>query len=146
MSKRLQGQVIVFENVIIFSMSVMLFIFSFMIFLNFQDYYKNVAIHDQLNKIENMVITGIITVATDEDTNSSVVIKIPTTITNEHYDIGFYDGRLKVTLRDVEKVSNVFGLGNPALGTEKPFDFSGRIASSKGKITIYKNGNQINIL
>lgn len=116
-----------------------------MIFLNFQDYYKNVAIHDQLNKIENMVVTGIVTVATDEETNSSVMMRIPKTITNEYYEIRFDDGKLNVTLGNgaVDKVSKVFNLDEQLGGR---YIFQGRLVSNKGKITIYKNGKYINIL
>ncbi len=138
----MKGQVVVFENVLIFSISVLLFTFSFMIFLNFQEYYRNVAVHDQLNKLGNMVLTGIITVAADEATNSSVTLSIPKTIASEHYEIRLEDGELRLRLKDVEKVSKAFHMGSSG----GAYTLGGRVPSSKGKVTIYKNGGQINIL
>jgi len=152
----MRGQIVVFENMIIFAISMVIFIFCFMIFLNLQDYYTVVSVHDQMNKVTNMVSAAIVAVATDHETNSSVVVKLPKTIGNEFYELRLYGatatsiyGNVTVKLKGTVKGSEVFGLGCCQSGMaclQGCYVFSGKALSQKGKVTVYKSGNQINIL
>lgn len=138
----LKGQTLVFENVIIFSIGVTMFIFSFVMFLNLQEYYRAVAIHDHMNKLENVLVANVIYVATSDEINVSVIVEIPETIGGEFYTVGFEDEKLYVDLESatVKKTSGLFNLG-------EDFDIvTGSIVSNRGKATIYKNGDRINIL
>jgi len=151
----LRGQIVVFENVLVFAISIVIFIFCFTIFMNLQDYYINVGVHDQLNKIQNIVATAVITVAENSDINASIDVKLPKTIAGEYYELRLWgatdtnpSGNLTIKLNEVEKSSEIFGLGCCGV-TACPsgcFSFSGRALSQKGKVRVYKNGGQINIL
>ncbi|MFH1294316.1 MAG: hypothetical protein ABIH90_00040, partial [Candidatus Aenigmatarchaeota archaeon] len=84
-------------------------------------------------------LAGVVHVVTTDEADSTVTIKIPETIANEYYTVGFDSGKLVLELNEVKKTSDVFDL-------QRNFQLLGSIVSKRGKITIYKNGDQINIL
>lgn len=135
--KAKKGQVIVFENVLIFTISVAIFIVCFAVFTIYQGYFTQVGISDQVSQVRDYITSHIIILAEKEGMNSSMTVKIPRTVGSEPYEITLSQSGLAVTslVSGISRTSQVYGL---------PYVFaSRRIPSSRGKITIYKKANQI---
>jgi len=135
-----KGQSVVFENVLIFTAGVAIFILFYTVFTIYQTHFTSVGIDSQLAEIRDYISTHIILMAGKENINSSVTLKIPRTVTTELYEIELYQTGLNVTssTTHIRKHSNLYNLSVVLVPK--------RIPSSSGKITIYKKGNRINII
>ena len=135
-----KGQSVVFENVLIFTAGVVIFIVSYTVFSAYQAQFTMMGVDSQLSEIRDHITSHILILSGKEDINSSVTIQIPRTVATEHYVIELYSGGLNVTSANTQitKHSSLFNLSLSL--TPK------RIPSSSGKITIYKRGNRINII
>jgi hypothetical protein len=132
-----KGQVLVFENVLIFTISVAIFIVAFSVFNIYQAYFTQVGVSDQVAQVRDYIVSHVMVVSAKDAVNSSVTVKIPRTVGSEPYEIILSNSGLMVTslVTGVSKTSDMYGL---------PYNFaSRRIPSSRGKITIYKKANQI---
>jgi len=132
----MKGQILVFEQVMLFSAGVAIFIVLFTFFTIYQEYFVSVGIEDQLNSVNNWITSNILKISSRQ--NSSIILPIPKRIGNEIYMIKLDNNGLNVTnmALDITKTSNIYGLG-------KLFNLSGRVLSTGGRILIYKKGNEI---
>jgi len=139
---KMKGQMLVFEQVLIFTISVVIFITSFALFVVYQNHYSSETSHDQLIQIREYVMSNIVEIADDMDFESSVTLSIPKRVGNDFYRIRLTNQGLNITswppTNATEKFSTLYDLN-------QTFTFSGTVASDRGKIIIYKKGNSIYI-
>lgn len=135
-----KGQSVIFENVLIFTAGIAIFVLFYTVFSIYQVHFTNVGIDSQLSEINDYVSSHILLMAGKDGINSSVTLKIPRTVATELYELELYPTGLNVTsiTSNIRKHSSLYNL--PVVLVPK------RIPSSSGKITIYKRGNRINIL
>jgi len=132
-----KSQAAIFENVLIFSISVAIFIMLFAVFTLYQSYFTYIAVDDQLTDVSNYFSSQVILISEKEDANSSSVFFIPKTIGGEPYEIELRSDGLVIStmVTGTSKFSPLYNL---------PYEFVPRkIPSARGKITLKKTGNQI---
>jgi len=139
--KNLKGQSLIFEQVLLFSMSVTVFIISFAVFNIYQGYFLSVGGENQLDQVKEWVSANILKLAEKGTAGtSSVTIPIPRTIENTAYtiELSSADLTVKTTVPPVKtKISTLYSLNSY-------FTFSpAKVPSVNGKITIKKENNQI---
>ena len=135
MAKKLKGQEMVFELVLIFSISLVLITVLYSIFNSYQNYYSSSGAGNSLGKVKSLVELNVIQMA-EKEANGSVIVKIPDRVLNEVYIVELSAGGLNVSSKGVSRATNLYGL-------QDSFAFSGRVPSVNGRLTIYKTGNQI---
>lgn len=135
MISKLKGQILVFEQVLIFGIGVAIFVTSFALFVMYQNYYTSSSTQDQITGVKEYVLSNIIKIC-EKDENSSVVLPIPKIIGNNFYKISLSPAGLNVTTEGWSDFSPLYGL-------DKKFEFSGMVVSDLGKIVIYKSGNSV---
>lgn len=134
-----KGQILVFEQVLLFSVSVAILITSFALFMLYQNYYLSETTQDQITQVKEYLLSNIIRLCEKEEFNSSIVLSVPRMIGNNFYRIGLSDIGLNLTLEPGGKVYDFSKL----YGLNETFDFSGMVISDQGKVVIYKIGNSI---
>ena len=129
-----KGQVLVFENVLIFTAGVAIFILSYAVFMVYQNYFTAVGVEDQLGAVNEYVKSYVVLIA-ENDANATVTFKIPKEVGNEHYTIELTpDGVNTTSLSTGVSSFSTMNLGMQARG---------KVPSTRGKITLKKEGNKI---
>lgn len=133
----MKGQTLVFEQVLLFSLGVVILITSFALFIMYQNFYLSKTTQDQVTQVKEYVLSHIVELCGAE-ANSSAVLPIPETIGNKFYRINISNSGLEVALEPdgASDFSTLYGLN-------ETFSFFGRVVSERGKIVIYKTGNSI---
>jgi|YelNatPaOPRAMG01_1025707.scaffolds.fasta_scaffold267500_2 hypothetical protein len=134
----MKGQILVFEQVLLFSVGVIIFITCYALFAAYQSHFLSTTLDDQLDAVKNYVFSNIVEVCKQDGVNSSIIVKIPKTINNKYYRITLSNANLNVSIIETGeyKTSSFYKLN-------ESFKFSGEIDSAKEKIIIYKIGNSI---
>ncbi len=133
--KNLKGQEMVFELVLIFSISLVIITILYSIFSSYGDYYNSSGLGDSLGKIRHLIAQNIIQLA-EKEADGSMIVKIPDRVINEIYIVELSPAGLNVSAKRVSRFSNLYGL-------HERFMLSGKVPSVNGRLTIYKTGNQI---
>ncbi|MBN2330804.1 MAG: hypothetical protein JXC85_03235 [Candidatus Aenigmarchaeota archaeon] len=133
-----KAQSIIFEQVLLFMISVAIFIICFALFQIYENHYSFVALNDQIKAVRDMITAQVIQLVKHEGMDVSASLSIPKRISGEYYDIRFIGTGLNVSLAvsKIAATSDLFRLG-------ERFSFSGNSTSAKGEIIIYKRGNNI---
>ncbi len=133
-----KAQTLIFEQVLIFMISVAIFIVCFGLFQLYQSYFTDVSANDQVKAVRDLISAQVLQLSKFEHLNVSAELKIPKKISGEGYDMLFTGSRLNVTIREtgITATSDLYQLG-------KRYTFSGNSTSSKGEIIIYKRGYNI---
>jgi hypothetical protein len=139
MISKVKGQILVFEQVLIFGIAITIFITSFALFAMYQNYYVSSSVQDQLTGVKEYVLSNIIKICEKDDMNSSVVLPIPRIIGNNYYRISLNSTGLTVSME-----GNISDF-SPLYGLNEMYNFSGMVVSDLGKIVIYKYSNLIYI-
>ncbi len=137
MSLKAKGQTMVFEQVLIFGIGVAIFAASFALFAMYQSHYSSSSSQDQLTGVKEYVLSSIVRMCNEDNTNSSAVLGIPKTIGDRFYKISLSPDGLNLS------IENVAADFSPLYGLEKRFEFSGMALSDLGKIIIYKRGTSV---
>lgn len=132
------GQTLVFEQVMIFSIGVVILIMSISLFTMYQNYYTSTSTMDQLTEVKEYVLSSIIMIS-EKKTNSTVILTIPKTIGNNFYKLSLSPAGLNVTLESGVPMGDF----SPLYGLNATFVFSGMAVSDLGRVVLYKNGNEI---
>jgi hypothetical protein len=132
----MKGQILVFEQVLLFSLGVAIFIASFALFVMYHTHYLAITAEDQIAGVKEYITSNIINLVGKGDFNSSVILKIPRRINNQNYYISLDNG-VKVTLYD-----GTYDFSDLSTLSES-FEFEGENVLSDGEIVIYKIGNKI---
>ena len=136
-----KGQTLVFEQVLLFTIGVTVFLISFALFMMYQNHYISETTRDQITQVKEYLLSNIIKLCEREDFNSSVVLDLPQRIGNSLYRISFSPEGLNITL---EPETGLYEFSN-LYGFNETFTFQGMVISDRGKIVIYKRGNSIYI-
>lgn len=137
-----KGQIMVFEQVLLFTISIVILITSFALFLMYQNYYMNETANDQLTQVRDYILSYLVEVCEEEEFETSVTLSIPKRIGNDFYKIKLSNLGLNVTFWPPGKITDRF---STLYGLNETFDFRGGAVSDRGKIVIYKRGNSIYI-
>jgi len=125
--------VIVFEQVMLFAISVTLFLVSISVFSVYQNYYLDVGTENQLDEVKEWVAASILRVAINDKAESTVIIHIPREIGGAVYRIDAGGQKIIVTNLLTEQTTEAF-----LYGLNDMYTFSGEVTSNKGKLTIVK--------
>jgi len=136
----MQGQSQIFELVLLFSISVGIFIVLFVVINTYQEYYSTVAVRDQINSVSSLIASAI-TELSVKDGNGSISLDIPRKAGDRLYGIVLDSNGLNVSTADSEYFSF-----SPLYWINETFTLEGGAVSSEGKIVINKRGNKINII
>jgi predicted hydrocarbon binding protein len=136
---KMKGQILVFEQVLIFTMGIAILMVSLSLFMLYQNYYGSSSDNDQMIELKEYVISSIIRISEEKDTNSSVMLSIPKRIGNNLYKISLSNAGLNITVDNEKKTSDF----SPIYSLNKTYTMSGMATSDLGKIVLYKNGNSI---
>ena len=143
--KNQKGQTTIFESVVLFAVSVIIFIVLISIFGIYQNFYLSSNIIDQLEEVNTFLTSNILFLA-EKDADSIVTVEIPKTI-------GTYDYEIRV-VRAVDGADNdglnisVLATGQSSFTTlfnlTERYNVSGeRILSRRGRVIINKQRNRI---
>ncbi|MEM5871778.1 MAG: hypothetical protein QW051_02815 [Candidatus Aenigmatarchaeota archaeon] len=137
--KKNKGQILVFEQVLLFVIGVAVLISTFSLFILYQNFYLTTASEDQLNQVKEYIFSNIVRL-TKTKANASLVLNIPKTISNRYYKISLTNAYLNLSLEpnDAYTLSSLSALN-------ESFNFSGRVISTNGKVVLYKKDNWINL-
>jgi hypothetical protein len=137
MISKAKGQILVFEQVLIFGIAIAIFVSSYALFTMYQNYYVSSSAQDQLTGVKEYVLSNVLKICENTDTNASVVLSIPKMIGNNYYRIRLQSAGLTVSMEgNVSDFSPLYGLNDT-------FDFSGMVVSDLGKVVVYKNGRSV---
>jgi hypothetical protein len=134
----MHGQTIIFEQVLLFMVSVAIFVACFALFQIYETYYSTISANDHVQAVRDIVSAQVLQFTKFEGMNVSATLNVPEKIGDEGYDVIFTGSGLNVTTRltGITATSDLFQLGNR-------YTFTGNSTSSEGKIIIYKRGNNI---
>ena len=134
-----KGQTIIIEQVLLFMISVAIFIACFGLFQLYQAHFLYTSLDDQANAVRDVVTSHIIELVRFGEFNASVELNLPKRISNGLYTLSITDDFLNVTPTQtgVISISNLYEMGAGS------YSFSGEAASSAGEIIIYKRGHNI---
>gem|GEM_PF-1940315 len=132
------GQVLAFEQIVLFSLAVSIFIATYFIFNSYTSVYAEFAEYDQLEQIKETVANSILSLLLSTNSSSSIVVKIPKFAGQKPYFIALRENGLYVYVRNGrESFSNLYFMN-------KTYTFKkSTILSGRGKLIIYKTGNSI---
>lgn len=136
--RRLSGQSLIFEQVLLFGIGVGIFVALFAVFTVYQNYFTSVNLHNQLDEVKDVVVLKIIKLIEKENVTTYMVVEIPRRISDEGYEIVLSNNGLNVTslLTGVSKSSSLYGLN-------ESYNLTGSVMSIFGRIIIYKKENKI---
>jgi hypothetical protein len=131
-----KGQAVVFESVLIFTISVAIFVVCYAVFTIYQySYFTPIGTSDQLGEVRDYLSSHIVAMSQREG-DGWVLIQLPRYAGNEEYRIDLSENGLNISTSEAFKFSNLYNLGSS-------FELTGRAASPQGKITLKKEGNKI---
>lgn len=135
-----KSQVLIFEQVLMFTIGVTIFLIYFATFNIYQDYYLVSGTNDQLIETKSLITTQIMKAALT-DGNTTILFTIPRKMGDSLYKIDLSDSGLNLTSLNsgTSKYSNIMNLN-------KTFSLNGRIISGSGKLTVIKRGNEIQLV
>ena len=138
MRQNKKAQTMIFEQVILFTIGVTIFVMCFAAFNVYQDYYESVSLNDQLGQLKSWVSSHIIRITENPEADASIILDIPRRIAGEEYEIELSDEGITIAsfLTKTYKKSSLFNL-------TQQYNFSGRITSTGRTFIIYKKGNEI---
>ncbi|MFH1364269.1 MAG: hypothetical protein ABIH52_01305 [Candidatus Aenigmatarchaeota archaeon] len=135
-----KSQVLIFEQVLMFTIGVTIFIIYFATFSIYQDYYLTTGTNDQLTEVKSFLTSHVIKMAMMNESNITTLVNIPRNIGNQIYKIEFSNTGINITTLEIysSKTSSFLNLN-------KTMSFNGRVVSGSGKLTLIKRGNEIRI-
>jgi hypothetical protein len=137
-----KGQSRIFEHVLLFGISVAIFVACFGIFQLYQSYFSSISVNDHAMAVRDMIHTHMMELTRLENLNASIVLKIPKEISGEGYRIMLNNTDIAVITEEtgVTAAARLYTISEDLYGD---YSFSGEAASSKGEIIIYKRGHNI---
>lgn len=149
-ARKLKAQSMIFEQGLIFVIAIIIFIMCFAIFSSYQDYYNSLSITDGVYQVRNVLASAVLKVLEKPmGAEATITVPIPRRVGDQPYKVYFMEGddgkpRLFVELPSTEEtvISNLGGMSELL-----EFTFSeNRVFSDKGKVIIYKKGNEIKLI
>lgn len=138
----MKAQTAVFEQVLLFGISVSIFVAAFGIFQLYQSHFASVSIIDHTRAIRDMIHNHITELTRIENLNASFTLRLPREINGEYYSIKINDTEIMVITYEsrTAAISNISSLSKEYGGL---YTFTGETRSNRGEIIIYKRGYNI---
>lgn len=136
--RKLSGQSLIFEQVLLFGIGVGIFVTLFVAFGVYQMYFSDMSVNNQLSEIKDVVVLNIIRLTEKENVTAHFMMEIPRRVGDEGYEITLSNSGLVVRslVSDVTKTSSLYGLN-------ETYNMSGSVMSVFGRFIIYKKENKI---
>ena len=139
-----KGQSVVFEQVLLFSVGVALFVFLFAVFSGLRGIWNTQAANDKLDAVTDQIAGTIVQVAGDPGQDSLHTVLIPKTVAGESYKVELDANGIVIRLETgpyhIVKDSALFSL-------PQAYTFAPSTAwSVRGKLTVKKSGSTISIV
>jgi len=136
--RKLSGQSLIFEQVLLFGIGVGIFVTLFVAFGVYQMYFSDMSVNNQLSEIKDVVVLNIIRLTEKENVTANFMMEIPRRVGDEGYEITLSNSGLVVRslISDVTKTSSLYGLN-------ETYNMSGSVMSVFGRFIIYKKENKI---
>lgn len=139
MHKRKKGQTPIIETVLLFGVSITIFVILATVFISYQGFFLSANAVDQLEEVNMFVTAHILQLAVKEGVDSLVTIEIPKAIANEQYEIRAVSNGINITTHTTRKTTFT-----PLFNLTEKINISGdRILSRRGRVIINKQGNRI---
>ncbi len=137
--KKSKGQTLVFEQVLIFTMGVVILIAMYALFVMYQNFYTSATMSDHARQVKEYIASAVLELS-KYDFNSSSVIEIPERIGGYIYKVELSNAGINITFvgKEFSDFSHIFNLGDI-------YELSGTAVSESGKIVIEKRGNKIRL-
>jgi hypothetical protein len=134
----LKAQSLIFEQVLLFMISVAIFIVCFALFQIYESYFTSIALNDQVKAVRDLISSQVLQLIKYEGVDVSTSLRIPKRIGGELYYMSFTGSGLHISTQQsgIAATSDFFRLGDT-------YSFYGNSTSAKGEIIIYKSGNNI---
>ncbi|MFB6075666.1 MAG: hypothetical protein ABEK17_00840 [Candidatus Aenigmatarchaeota archaeon] len=134
-----KGQYLTLEQFVVFLIGIVITLSIFATFTSIKDKIEKISREDQLKEVGHFVVSGILNVYKQKDSDIVQSLDIPKKIASNNYRIGIEDGELKVYFPDNKDE----GVSISLEGLNKDIDIFGLVYSSRGKIKISKKNNNI---
>lgn len=136
--RKLSGQSLIFEQVLLFGIGVGIFVTLFVAFGVYQMHFSDMSVNNQLSEIKDVVVLNIIRLTEKENVTAHFMMEIPRRVGDEGYEIMLSNSGLVVRslVSDVTKTSSLYGLN-------ETYNMSGSVMSVFGRFIIYKKENKI---
>lgn len=134
-----KGQTLVFEQMLMFTVGIVILLTSVALFMMYQTFYVSETAQDQITQVKEYIMSSIIKLCENEEFNSSTVIEIPKTLGGSLYRISLTDSSLNIT-QEPEGPLNDF---SPLYGLNETFSFGGMAISDVGRVVLYKRGTSV---
>ncbi|UCD03132.1 MAG: hypothetical protein JSV63_00660 [Candidatus Aenigmatarchaeota archaeon] len=134
----MKGQSIIFEEVLLFGISVAIFIVAFTIFQMYQMNFSSNSLSDHTRSVRDMVLGHVVELTRIGDLNASLTLRIPREMSGEYYHIYINNTNFWV-ITDETKTTASYSIESMS----STYSFSGETASRMGEIIIYKRGYNI---
>ncbi len=138
--KRQKGQILVFEQVLLFAIGVLIFVICLASFSAYESYFAETGNADQLTQVREYIAYAVVKASEGWDsTTSYFTIQIPKTIGSETYRVRLSPEGLNVTMLPSMKYSftGLYWINSTTQLMES------EVTSTSGMIVLYKNGNKI---
>ncbi len=133
----MKGQTMVFEQFLLFTMGVILFVMLAAVFMIYQSYFEDVTVNDQLRVVRDSVASNVIKLSEKGESEATVEMEIPRTIGNGPYSLELNQNGLMVSTPDEQYANTpLFGLGSQ-------YVLGGSALSTEGLVVIYRKGDNI---
>ncbi len=136
----MKGQILVFEQVLLFAIGVLIFIICFASFSAYESYFAETGNADQLVQVREYIAYAIVKASEGWDgTESYFTIRIPKNIGSEIYRVSLSPEGLNVTMLPSMKYSftGLYWLNETSEMVRS------EVTSTSGMIVLYKNGDKI---
>ncbi len=134
-----KGVSVIFEQVMLFLIGITIFLACFSIFRTYEDTFRYTIVMDQIEQVNEMVVSNIIGLSRRADTNTTLRVSVPVTIGEESYVINLTQEGLNLT-------TSVTGRSffSPMAGINRSIALGGAFSTVHGsEFVIYKRGSQI---
>ncbi len=138
----MKGQNVVFEQVLLFGISVAIFVTAFTIFQMYQAHFSSGSLSDHTRSVRDIIFSHVVEMTRIGDLNASLTVRIPRDLSGEYYSISVNDTEISVAT-DLTKTKAVSSIGFLSKAGGGVYTFSGETRSVRGEIIIYKRGYNI---
>jgi len=134
----MKAQTLIFEQVLLFLVSVAIFIMCFFVFQTYQGHFSSISMNDQVKGVRDLISSNVLELARFGEMNASVRVRIPERVSGERYRMSFSGYSFNVSTELTKTYAQMDFSDFLSSRT-----FSGNSTSSKGEVVIYKRGSNI---
>jgi len=138
----MKAQGAVFEQVLLFGISVAIFVSAFAIFQLYQAHFASTSLLDHTKAVRDVVHNHLLELTRIDSLNASFTLRLPREISGEYYSVKINNTGITV-ITDMSGTVAVSSLESLSEAGGGMYTFTGETGSSRGEIIIYKRGYNI---